>query len=88
MFRHYGSRTVSEGPMLSVELIQRIVERMDSFILQHSHSKTSNNVSLLERCYQMETYRAYLTFRSMLSPDVGRVSKILWIFLVGSHYSN
>ncbi len=61
-----------------LDLVTAILERMDPHILRNTHSLGSSQ-RRLERCWQMELYRAALTVLPsgrVLSPDVGRVRQV------------
>jgi hypothetical protein len=75
LHRHYSGASTASTECTINELITRAVERMDRAILQKIASLDSGD-RRLERCWQMELYRAVLDCLPrgrVVYPDVGRV---------------
>ena len=75
LHRHYSGTCAASANWTIGELITHAVERMDPAILQKTESLGSDD-KRLERCWQMELYRAILDCLPpgrVVSPDVGRV---------------
>jgi Fe2+ or Zn2+ uptake regulation protein len=86
MHKHYKGRLASTqlAPTSLRELVIRIIERMDPYALQSTMSLDSEQRPL-ERCWQMEVYRALmqtLPKGAVPSSDVGKVRVVHHFSLV------
>lgn len=77
MTRHYQNTATTYKPASIEALILRMVERFDPEVLRLAQSRSTSTKRLLERVWQMESYRSLTSFLSAscgLSPDAGQVT--------------
>jgi hypothetical protein len=76
MRKHFTALAPPSSPARSLNaLVRHVIERMDPTVLRNTVSVGKDNL-LLERCWQMEVYRALKTVlpaNVVPSPDVGQV---------------